>query len=684
MSLAFHLRLHRYLRNPRQRFRPAKGPAVVARSCRPRLEVLEDRILPSTFLVTNLDDHGSGSLRAAVQSADLDSGSTINFAANLHGTIKLTGGELDITTSMTINGAGAGQLAVSGCHASRIFDVSGSNSNVTISGLTIRDGMAFGKGGGIFNQGSTLTLSNDVLSDNQALGDRSNTIGQGGGVYNSGGNVTISQSKLSGNLARGADRHGSSGTGQGGGIANGAGGLFTARGVLFIDNEAVGGAGGGDARGGALLNQGTAILYNSTFRGNQAVGGDGGTGADVGVADGGAISSYGVTAVTDGTFDSNRALGGSNGRSGNSYSSPFVDCGLGGGVAADGGVISITNSSFRNNQAIGGNNGTAASPNDISEVGGAEGGALFSEFGATASISSSTFDHNQAIGGNGNRGSGSVVLAGEGLGGAIVSGYGTSTLSTNTLSVSDSTFTGNQAVGGYHNTGAASVSALVGVGAGAGIANYAGGTATVSDSTLDHNRALGGNGNTVSGTGTNFANCGVGGAIFNYLGGYNSPAWGLFSANSVMVTGSTLDHNRAEGGHSGDGLGGGWANIFDAGATVISSTISANHAVGGPHGGNGFGGGLYNDATSNLTLMNDTVTYNHAHAGWGGEGIGGGIYKWLSRCYRPSLSGSDGEGIGGGIYNLGVLTSLATTVTYNHASTSNDDIYGLTVPNAPA
>lgn len=206
------------------------------------------------------------------------------------------------------------------------------------------------------------------------------------------------------------------------------------------------------------------------------------------------------------------ALGGSNGSNGTlSSGSPFLASALGGGVAAINGTIQIANSSFSNNLAIGGNNSTAVITSDIGEAGGAEGGAFCNEAGVSATVSNSTFDHNQAIGGSGNSGSGPVMLVGEGLGGAIVSAFGGDVFGPNTLNVSNSTFTGNQAIGGDNNTGTGTVSALVGVGAGGGIANYAGGTATVSDSTLDHNRALGGDGNIVSGAGINFANSGVGG-----------------------------------------------------------------------------------------------------------------------------------------------------------------------------
>jgi hypothetical protein len=124
----------RRARAQRQMF-PRRRPVT------PRLEVLEDRTLPSTFLVTDLSDHGPGSLRTAVQSADANPGSTIDFAPGLHGTITLTSGQLNITSSTTLNDPSANKLAVSGNNAGRIFDISGSAS-VSISGLTLTDGLA--------------------------------------------------------------------------------------------------------------------------------------------------------------------------------------------------------------------------------------------------------------------------------------------------------------------------------------------------------------------------------------------------------------------------------------------------------------------------------------------------------------------------------------------------------------
>src|SRR6516164_4826570 len=94
---------HSWRMYARQTHRASKGH--LPRSFRPRLDILEDRTLPSTFTVTNLLDTGPGSLRAAVTAANANPGpDAIDFATT--GTIPLTSGELDITDSLTINGPG--------------------------------------------------------------------------------------------------------------------------------------------------------------------------------------------------------------------------------------------------------------------------------------------------------------------------------------------------------------------------------------------------------------------------------------------------------------------------------------------------------------------------------------------------------------------------------------------------
>src|SRR6516162_10110626 len=128
----------------------------------PRLEILEDRTVLSTWAVTSPADSGDGSLRATIAAAQ--DGDQIVFNPSLQGqTITLASGQLALTKSLDIEGLGADKLAVSGNHASRIFDISG-GVTVTIAGLTLTDGMVIGgNGGGISNAGSILTLAHDVL-----------------------------------------------------------------------------------------------------------------------------------------------------------------------------------------------------------------------------------------------------------------------------------------------------------------------------------------------------------------------------------------------------------------------------------------------------------------------------------------------------------------------------------------
>ncbi|MGA2114953.1 MAG: NHL repeat-containing protein, partial [Bryobacteraceae bacterium] len=208
--------------------------------------------LPSranTDTVTSLADDGSaGTLRSVIAAAA--AGDTIVFAVN--GTITLTQGYLRITQNLTINGPGAGSLAVSGNNASIVFWVY-DGATASISGVTIENGTVAGSGGGIFNDGA-LTLSNSTLSGN------STTIydNNGGGIFN-GGTLIVSNSTFSNNSAT---------AGFGGGIYNGAAGQLAVSNSTFSGNSA-------GNNGGGIANFGTATVSNTTFSGNSAAQGGG-------------------------------------------------------------------------------------------------------------------------------------------------------------------------------------------------------------------------------------------------------------------------------------------------------------------------------------------------------------------------------------------------------------------------
>src|SRR5205823_2671604 len=108
--------------------------------------------------------------------------------------------ELAIGKDLTIQGPGAGLLAISGNNASRVFDITG--GRVTLAGLTITGGWGALEGAGVFNR-SVLTISDCSVSGNLAGTRYSERAG--GGIYNA-GSVTISGTAVSAN-------HGASGGG---------------------------------------------------------------------------------------------------------------------------------------------------------------------------------------------------------------------------------------------------------------------------------------------------------------------------------------------------------------------------------------------------------------------------------------------------------------------------------------
>src|SRR5262245_52138876 len=159
----------------------------------PRLEVLEDRTVPSTFLVENLADSGPGSLRQAVLDANAQAGADqIFFTGQAHGTIT-PGGQLDVTDDLEIRGPGAELVAVSGKDASRVFETS-RGVTAFLAGLTITHGHAE-DGGGIYNTG-TLSVSHCTVSANKALGGEGGHA-RGGGIFNADGALlTVTHSEF--------------------------------------------------------------------------------------------------------------------------------------------------------------------------------------------------------------------------------------------------------------------------------------------------------------------------------------------------------------------------------------------------------------------------------------------------------------------------------------------------------
>lgn len=264
-----HLKVKRFFNNRRCAFL-----ALVA------MASLSATTQAATRTVTNLKDAGPGSLRQAI--ANATTGDLINFS--VAGTIVLTGFELDVAASrLTIRGPGAKRLAVSGNGSHRIFNVL-SGADVSISGLTLRNGNVSSGGAAIYNGGST------TLSDCTVAGNR------GGGIRN-GGMMKIRRCTIANNLAENPP----GGSAVGGGIWND--GALTISASTVANNEAVTDnlAGPQEISGGGgifnSMDSKSLTVSSCTISGNRV------TGGQVGQKRGGGISNYSsVSAIVRNTI----------------------------------------------------------------------------------------------------------------------------------------------------------------------------------------------------------------------------------------------------------------------------------------------------------------------------------------------------------------------------------------------
>ncbi len=277
---------------------------------------------PDTKIVTKTQDSDqAGTLRWCINNAP--SGSTIRFAPNVRGTIKLTEGDLAFAgdKKLTVVGPGAKRLTISGGANYANIDVF-KGATVTISGLSFKNSQTIVRAF-VFNEG-TLTITNSIISNNTT---GTGTFAMGGGIYN-GSTLTVKNSLLSNNVASGDER------GVGGGIDNA--GKLTVVNSRFLNNTAHGGSGAG--LGGGIYNYqtGTAVIETSTFSENKAISNKG--------SKGGGIDNYNKLTVVNSTFSKNRTLG-SNGSTG-----------TGGGIDNDSGGTTIMRFStlFENTSQTGG------------------------------------------------------------------------------------------------------------------------------------------------------------------------------------------------------------------------------------------------------------------------------------------------------------------------------------------
>jgi hypothetical protein len=243
---------------------------------------------------------------------------------------------LTITVNLGIFGSGASTTIIDGGGVGRVVTISNTYAHVTLSKLTVRNGVAppvasfTGKttsGGGINNSG-TLTLTNSTVSGNLApipctplfLVCIFRGTGAGGGIYNSGA-LIISNSIISGNHS--------------GSYCN---------------------ANPCSAFGGGIYNRGTLMMIkNSTLTGNSA-GTACSTGLSCSVGVGGAFYTSGGTV----TLNNSTVYGSS------AYRCSGVCGGTGGAIANGSSNLAMNNSTVSGNSAGGVfNSGTATLQNSI-------------------------------------------------------------------------------------------------------------------------------------------------------------------------------------------------------------------------------------------------------------------------------------------------------------------------------
>jgi CSLREA domain-containing protein len=154
-------------------------------------------------------------------------------------------GDLDIRSNLTIIGDGAAVTIIDG---SGITDriIHTLTGNVTISGVTLRQGHTTGNGGGLLNQGSTLTLSDVAIMENEAAGT-------GGGIAQTGGSLTAVSLTVANNNASG----------------NG-GGLHLNNGIVSLTNSTISGN-NGSGTGKDIHSRTNTILSFVTVGGGTAV-----------------------------------------------------------------------------------------------------------------------------------------------------------------------------------------------------------------------------------------------------------------------------------------------------------------------------------------------------------------------------------------------------------------------------
>ncbi len=208
---------------------------------------------PTTFVVTNLDNAGKGSLRDGV--GYVADGGTITFdPAIAGGTINLTSGPIVLGRDVTIDAGDAPGVSVDGGRIDRVLVVD-AGTTASVANLTMTNGFGFQLAGCVLNNGS-LTLDHVTVTGCTMTTDAGDFWQGGGGIYNGDGAVLhLLDSAVRDNAAAWS----------GGGVYS----FFNT--TTIVERSTISGNVSNDVGGGLRL-LGDAEIVNSTISGNTSTG----------------------------------------------------------------------------------------------------------------------------------------------------------------------------------------------------------------------------------------------------------------------------------------------------------------------------------------------------------------------------------------------------------------------------